>query len=251
MIKGKQAILDYFSSVNAENDNTLIHFSIFKKGTIEKGYPAITTPGKKEGWNYQQAYDFLSQWLSWQQYGEFTIVVNDREQITARGGLRQDFSIEQGNNSLPVISGPQFTPEDINAQVEQKVNAILEKREREKELNDLKAKVVDLEKQNRELDKAANDPWNKVISGIEPYVPDILKDMGIIKHKVAGIPQSDAMPVQTELTGAEDQAIQQRSETALSKIIAARPNDWLELLERIGTALQNDPSLADKVKMFI
>lgn len=250
MIKGKQAVLDYFSSVNAENDNTLIHFSIFKKGTIEKGYPAITTPGKKEGWNYHQAYDFLSQWLSWQQYGEFTIVVNDREQITARGGLRQDFSIEQGSN-VAAIAGPQFTPEDINAQVEQKVNAILEKREKEKELAELKAKLTELEKQNKELDKAANDPWNKVISGIEPYVPDILKDMGIIKHKVAGIPQSDVMPVQSETVTEQDEQIQQRSEKALGKIIAARPADWLELLERIGNALEKDHTLADKVKMFI
>jgi len=252
MIKGKQAVLDYFDLLNSANDNNYIFFSIYRKGTVEKSNACITTPGDKTGWSYEQAKDFLSKWLDMQQYGEFTILLNDREQASARGGKRQDFSIEYAGNSNPVINGPSLSAEDIDTQVMKKVNEILDKKDRERELEELKKKVVELEKSNKELDKAANDPWTKVISGIEPYVPHILQDMGIIKTRVAGIPQSEATPVnKSEVGNADtDPVLQARLEKVVSKFFTARPDDWIIVLENLADAIEAKPSLGDKVHLI-
>lgn len=251
MIKGQNAVLDYFDLVNGANDGTYKFFSIFKRGTVEKGNAIISTPSDND-WTLERAKDLLSRWLGMQQYGEFTIIVNDNEKASARGSKRQDFIIDPGMTmNAPAVSGPPaITPEMINDEVSRKVTEILDKREKERQLVELQNKVGVLEKENRELTKQASDPWNKVISGIEPYVPDILKDMGILRHTVAGIPQTEAKPLSAEDQAADDQ-INARSEAAFEKIIKARPSDWLELLELLANALEKNPSLGDKVKMFI
>lgn len=260
MIKGKQAVLDYFDTVNNTNDNQYVHFRIYKKGgDLEKGNACISTPAGRDHWTVQHARDLLNKWLEMQEYGQFTIMLNDTEKASARGNIRQDFNIDQGSHVAAVSGPPPPSAADIDNMVMTKVTEILDKKAKEKELADAKAKVIQLEKDLKEKTRQADDPWNKFIGSITPYVPDLLVEAGFLKHKVAGVPQSEARPVNTataddiehEEVSGTDFENQKRLEIALKKIAAVRPADWLELLEMIANAVEKNPSLADKVKMFL
>lgn len=253
MIKGINAVLSYFDQINEVNDREYKYFSIYKKGTIEKGNPCIATPDK-EGWNFQQARDLLSNWLSWQQYGEFTIVLNDSPKATQRGNQRQDFSIETSGGAMfnqAAVSGPVVTAEDIQA----KITEALNKYKSEQELADIKKKLAELEKEKKELEKQAGDPWNKFIGSISPYIPHILKEQGIIATDVAGIPNSAATP--TKETDKEhpanepDADVQNRLEQVVGKFHQARPDDWLEVLEFFADKILAKPGLVETAKSFL
>lgn len=253
MIKGVNAVLNYFDQVNTVNNREYKYFSIYKKGTIEKGNPCITTPNRDD-WTYDQARDLLSNWLSWQQYGEFIIVMNDSEKATARGNQRQEFGIENGGGSQfnqATISGPQFSAEDIQT----KINDALNKYKNEQELETIKKKLAELEKEKKELEKQAGDPWNKFIGSISPYIPAILKEQGIIKETVvAGVPASEAKPVteqDAEHPANDTDNVQQRLETVVGKFHQARPDDWLEVLEFFADKILAKPSLVETAKSFL
>lgn len=252
MIKGVNAVLNYFDQVNAVNNREYKYFSIYKKGTIEKGNPCITTPNRDD-WTFEQARDLLSNWLSWQQYGEFIIVMNDSEKATARGNQRQEFGIENGGSQFnqATISGPQFSAEDIQA----KINDALNKYKNEQELEAIKKKLTELEKEKKELEKQAGDPWNKFIGSISPYIPAILKEQGIIKETVvAGVPASEAIPVtekDAEHPANDTDNVQQRLEIVVGKFHQARPDDWLEVLEFFADKILAKPSLVETAKSFL
>jgi hypothetical protein len=263
MIKGKQQVLEFFDQVNEANEGEYIHFSIFPKAgnSVEKGNPCITTP-KKESWTLSNARDLLTRWLAMQQYGNFIFVLSANEtRKTARGSLRQDFSIEENSVGLHAVSGPSMSNEDIQKQIADGIAAALDKKERERELAELKKQVIELTREKKAFEKQAGDPWNKFIGAIQPYIPDLLVEQGLIPKKaVAGVPNSQATPVHeshsdhpaNDAEVAEpDAEVQQRLELVVKKFYAARPDDWLELLEMTAEAVVNNPSLADKIKIFL
>jgi hypothetical protein len=265
MIQGRQNVLDFFDQVNSANDNNYVHFKIFRKGQIEKGNPCIETPSQNPGWNYQNARDFLARWLGMQQFGEFTLVLNTSEKVTQRGSLRQDFSIEFNNAIQPVAGiGSPVSEADIETRVMNKVSEILEKKEREREVAELKKKNNDLEKENKELEKQANGPWTRMISGLEPYAPHILAEIGIIPKKaiqaVAGHPESEIAPDSTatgtlnkdedEVSGNDETEIENRLKIVVEKFVTARPDDWLNILETLADAIETKPALGDKIHLI-
>lgn len=256
MIKGSANVLEFFSTLNKENDQTYIYWTVYKKGTVEKGYPTYAAPTDREGWNFQQAYEMLQKWLGWQQFGEFTLIVNDSNKVSSRGAIKQDFTIDTIGQPVQV-SGPAFNPEEIEARIQKGISEALERKEQERELKELREKAQKLEAENKKLQKAADSPMNVLIGEIKPYLPDLLQEAGIIKSKVAGVPASTMQPVRetNPQHPANDQEIdidvQTRLETVVGKFHTARPDDWLELLELMADALVKNPSLADTVKKFI
>ena len=244
-------MLEFFSTLNKENDNTYIYWTVYKKGTVEKGYPVYTTP-TKEGWNFFQSYELLQKWLGWQQFGEFTLIVNDSSKISNRGAIKQDFTIDAIAGPVQV-AGPVYDPAEIEGKIQKGIADALERIDKERELKEFREKAAKLETENKKLEKLANSPMNTLIGEIKPYIPDLLQEAGIIKQKVAGIPASTAQPVSgpDHPENEVDTEIQNRLEIVVKKFHAARPNDWLELLELIADAVEKNPGLADKVKMFL
>jgi hypothetical protein len=259
MIKGKQAVTEYFEQINAGGKGN-IYFSIYKNGKESTGTPCIKTPDT-EGWNYDQAFQFLQRWLGFQQYGDFTLYCNDKPRTLDKGSFRQDFSLSMQDSAQPQVSGPAMSQAEINDQITARVGEILDKKEKEKELADLKVKVVELEKENKVLTKRAEDPWTSFIAEIKPYIPAILQDQGIIKTQVAG-PNTAARQVSDDTPATdivkefndqndENAALQKRFEIVVGKFVKARPDDYMEVMEYFAKKVEGNPGLVEMAKKFL
>lgn len=260
MIKGASQLLEYFDQINSVNGDRFIFFSIHRKGQIEKGYPLIETPSGDNSWDIQKARDYLSKWLSLQTWGEFTISLNEKEGTTRRGALRQDFSIDSAGSVAGIGSpGPSMSEGDIAARIADGIKKAIEEQAREARLKSLEDELSETKKLNKDLDRKANDPWTRLISGIEPYVPHILGEMGIIKQSAIGNPNqpvtkatlaADQSEPGQEMTTEQEAELQQRLEAVVQKFMKARPGDWLSLLETLGSAIEKNPALGDKIGLI-
>ena len=259
MIKGRNNVLEYFKQVNEVNDREYVYFSIYRRGEVKEGNPCIATP-KADNWTYDAALQHLTRWLDLLQYGTFIIVMSGNEKRTGRGNLRQEFTIDDSAAVAGIgsIQQPGLSGDEVQAKITSAVTEAIDKYKRDQEYENIKKELVEMKKENKELERKANDPWNKFIAGISPYVPDLLKEQGLIpKNAVAGVPTSEAKPVQetdknhpaNNTSDVDD--VQHRLEAVVTKFHSARPDDWLELLELIADAVVKNPSLADKVKLFL
>lgn len=259
MIKGKNSVLSYFDQINEANDRNVIHFAIFKKGKVETGNTIYRTPMVPD-WSFEKAREALSRVLDLQQFGEFTLISNSDQKVSNRGRFEQDFSIS--TSDLPAVSGfpggPVFTsPEDIDKKIQDGVIAGIEKYKGEEERKRIEARLKELEKENKELKTSSESGWNKFLNVLSPYLPNILEEQGLIKTRVAGVPNSEAQPKTnmeknstSELTEEQSEEINRRVTEAVGKIAEARPDDWLVLLEKVADLIQLKPSLGDKIDML-
>lgn len=255
MIVGKAAILKYFESIGEA------YFAIFYKGQIEKGNPIFRNDKDAEKeFTPAEAKESFERTLELLQYGDYSVVISDKKNVTNRGNNRVDFKIGL-NEAAPANQGapaPNYSPaiggltmEDV----EKKANEIAAKQFQQlmdkKELTDTKAKLVELEKENRELETRVNEPWNKFITAAAPHSETIIAGLmgnGAGRTATAHVPLSG---VEADSIDGPDVTAQQTIENFVTALAERKPNDWQAILQRFTDLIKNDPNKFETALTFL
>lgn len=270
MIYGRTNVLAWFDTL----PEGYVFFQIYRKGKIESGNGMFTN---KDDANTvkSDSRQKLDNYLRIIGSGEFEIVVNDKPLLTTKGRLETPFTLSQhevtGTQQQPAVSGIGGVPEGYVSKAE--AEAIAEKKFAElllkKENEDLKAKVVALEKDNKTFEAKLKSPWQEVISGLAPYAPGILKSLGIVPEplaQVAGHTANTPLPNNqtTDMANEQQQPANEAEVTEEQKqqqikavndfvhtLAAAYPDTWVDILTKLTNAVATDKGKIDMALKFL
>lgn len=208
-----------------------------------------------ENYTFQQAKESFEKYIYILGPGEYTLVVSDNIDATQRGNSTVDFKILVGesNTNYAVHSvGAVHSTGITTEQAEKIADERFAKLMMETDNKTLKEKVVAAEKEIKELEGKVNKPMTDLIGSIAPHVgPHLGSWLGNFLGAPATIPQlaiSGALPSSVgEGDEAQQQQIFQNFVTALS---TARPNDWLEIIQKL-TVLAADSNKLEMALKFI
>lgn len=260
MIEGKKNILDWFEATGFG------YWNLYDLNKTDSGNWKAKSD-ESEGATSATALAELHKSLSRIANGKFTLVAMSKPGSLAKGKYVTDISIsymdQVGGSPLPaatpVLGG---IPEGYikESDVSTKIQDALAKYQAEQEVKQMRAELIELRKENKELEKAANGPWERVIGSLEPYLPMLL---GHAMPQLAGLPvvqpstqtitSNATMPQTTDnneeltLTDAENE----RLSNVISVLYHAAPTEWLDLLERIAGKVQTNPAIINTVKAFL
>jgi hypothetical protein len=248
MIQGKTAILAYFDSIKQP------YYAIFYKGQVDKGNSIFRNDKDTERTiDYTDARMNFENNLGLLQYGDYTIVISDKHNVTTRGGNRVDFKIGLQEaapaTATPVVAGiGAISMEDV----ERKANEIADKRFKElmdkKDLQDTKAKLVEAEKEIKELEKKTNDPLNRLLEAAAPHSDAIISGLFGTKKTQAQVVLSGT---EADAVGEADEQSQATIENFIGALAEAKPNEWQSILVKLTSLIKNDPSKFEMALKFI
>jgi hypothetical protein len=160
------------------------------------------------------------------------------------------FEIYQSEPGAAVIAGPTgITPDEVQKQITAALNGY----KQEVELEQLRKKVTDLEKENKELKSSVDAPLNKVIGALAPYTPQIMGHYFPLQPAVAGLPQPDAGPVDNHIADTVTELTPEQSEV-ISEFVSAISEvdtDYLNTLRGMTRKIKKDPGIISMVKTFL
>jgi len=248
MIQGKKNILDWFET-DCKDCRYWILFDFHK--TDSGNYRSRSSDD--ENATNKSAYDELARTLGRISNGRYTLVALAKGgNIPAKGKFQEDIELSymDGTNNMPsmiggVIPDGYIKADDVDAQIKK----ALRNYQQEQELTAMKQRLTELEKENKELTKAVDDPINKIIAIAGPYLPKIL---GMEAAAVAGLPQGTMQPAQpTEEDVMELPVdVQERLGKVVETFMEATP-EWLEILEKMAAKVKANPSVLSTIKMFL
>lgn len=262
MIVGKDNVIAWFDSLPVEVKS----WSLYHRNKTETGNPINKIVQGKDDGTKSFAREHLIKNLDIQANGQFTLVCAS-DTSAAKGKYITDFELTAVNTGGNLYTAPQaanmggipdgyVSKNEISGMIEEGVKKAMQ----ERELQELKAKVIFLEKREKELEKETSEPMNVFLGAIGPYIPQL---MGAVIPKVAGIPEPGTIPqheftnqlemetMQNEIQGidlTDDQ--HQRLEKVVGIFSNASP-EWLEVLEKMAAKVQKNPNVISTFKMFL
>jgi hypothetical protein len=247
MITGKAAILQYFESIAQP------YFAIFYKGQVEKGNAIFRND--KEG---DREYDFpegkakFENTLELLGYGDYTVVIAEKKNVTARGCSRVDFKIGIQEAAAPAQQQVAGIGSVSMADVEAKANEIATKRFQElidkKELVDTKAQLAEMQKEVKDYERKVNDPFNKFLNAAAPHAEHIISGLFGTKQQQAAVVLSG---VNADEVGEADATGQQIIENFIETLAAAKPDNWQAILLQLTTLIKQDPAKFETALKFL
>lgn len=251
MINGKPAITAYFETIGAP------YFAIFQKGKVESGNSIYRNDkdGDKE-YDYASGKEAFEKMLELLQYGEYTIVISDKKNVSTRGSNREDFKIglnESAPGQAPAsnsgISG--ITMEEV----ERKAESIATKRFQElmdkKELADTKEKLKEAEKELKEAQKSVSDPWNKLITAAAPHADHIIAGLTGRPIPPVVVPALTVSGVKPDHESEADPEAQSAAENFIQALATAKPGEWKQILVKLTHLIQDHPHKFETALTFI
>jgi len=250
MIEGRKNVNSWFEQTGKP------YWIIYHKGKVESGNPSYRSD-EREGVTNTDALNELKKVLQIIGRGAYTIIASDKAQITAKGTYREDFEISVTESTEgAVIGGIQpaaaqvsgITAEDVAKAVKDGIDRY----RTERELEDLRKQNEDLKKEVKELEKAKNDPWNKLVTTIAPHAEPIISGlMGRPTAQVAGLPHSEKLDdnatiVETDLTPEQNEQL-----SYVCSVFAKHDPDWLTTLKKMADKLEDSPQLLNMIKSFL
>lgn len=230
---GKQAVINWFERSGHA------YFWIYQYGKESTGnyaYHSDLVPGASKEIaleDLKRTLDFIT--------GKYEIVATKDENRTPKGGWKETMEISQQERgpqqpNMYAVSG--ISPDEV----ETRITAALNNYKQETELQTLRDKVKDLEKENRELQKETTDPWNKIAGVLTPFLPGILG-----QKAVAGLPPGTDTPPSNEHVQEDTLQLSQADEQRLGNVIAIlhsiAPDQWLNKLEKLAAMVQANPAM--------
>jgi hypothetical protein len=244
MIIGKKEIQAYFQTIGKP------YFAVFTKNNVEKGNSIFRNDKDELEYDYSQAslaFDKLLQYLS---HGDYTIVIGDKKDVTARGNNRVDFKIPIVETGTPVSNSPAIAGLTMD-EVERRAATIADERfqalMQKKDLEEAKEKIKILEKENKELEKKSSDPINKFLTAAAPHSEAIIS--GIL-----GKPIAKPMPIsgiKPDSEGEFDLEAQTVTENFIQALAAAKPDNWKEILRKVTALITEQPEKFETVLKFL
>lgn len=241
MITGKDNILKWFAK-SGEPGWKIYHYG--------KSDASATVAQCPQGLDHNQAYNELSDALTILS-GRYNIATcNSDGKRSPRNDWKEEFEVSKEDRSVaasvgavaPVITG--VAPDEVSKQIQ----AALHQYKTDEELKTLRAKVAELEKENRELEKATSDPFNQIAGILVPMLPGLL---GKAQTQVAGVPPGGNVSYNHVQQHAETNDSSNDETERLGRVVAVLQNatpEWLELLEKIAAKVQADPGFINMAK---
>ena len=274
MIYGKQDILAYFRKQSKK------YFAIYKRKEESAGSPMFTNSKSddEQGVDAESALRDFEEVLSWLQSGDYLLMLNDRPKVSERGGNRIEFRVtleeSLGNKIRDIQTAPvagiggTYSMEDVMSKAKIMALEEFEKLQVKKEAEDLKKKVDDLEKDLKEARQAVDDPINRFIGALSPHAPALVAGiMGtptipikaaaapFVGNAISGTRPSTATPdLVVEDNSTEDQLAehaQQVFENFAEALEAARPSDWLVIMQKLTNVIKNNPQKFEMALNFL
>lgn len=135
-----------------------------------------------------------------------------------------------GIGALPIQIPPGVSPEEIQS----KIDEALEKYKTREKLQNLEEENRELKRQVKELEANDNNPWNRIIGKLEPFIDPIMQASGLSQPagKIAGTPAP-----------ASNDEYQKRLEAAFDSWLEVESgNEVIRLVEAIAKlAKDRDP----------
>jgi hypothetical protein len=246
MIEGKKEILEYFVSIGKP------YFALFYTKKVESGNAIRRNDKEEKEYDLTEGKECLERILSALSYGDYTLIINDTKDVTKRGHLETNFRIplNESNNTnnnvaaVGAIPGTGITKEDAYKIADERFEQLMIKNEN----TTLKEKLSTAEKEVKELQAKVSGPWADAVAALAPHTTTIISGLFGTAAVVPQLAISGALPSSVgEGDEAQQQAIFQNFVTALS---TARPNDWLEIIQKL-TVLAADSNKLEMALKFI
>lgn len=246
MILGKQNIIAWFESLDVP------YWVLFAKGKVESGNP-ISKSDDRDNATVNNAIDHLRKILDLQSRGQFTLIASPKNNVTSRGGFRQDFEINGPETSTtssanPGIFGMPQSIGELDELTNQRAQKMIESVKLEMQLQKLQDENEVLKKENKELEKEADKGANKFWEAINGIGLDKIIGAFMTKGPQAAPAVTGVPPIAEPLENDHGYALR------LSKVISifqeADP-DWLDTLEKMANKIQSDPSVIKMFKKFL
>ncbi len=248
MVRGTRDIITWFENTK------MPYWRIYPYKNIGGGNICLQSE-QEEGQSPGDALEKLRQDIRVLCRDHYTIAAfPEPNKLPTKGYHWVHFEIVEKEGQQAQISGPVgISQDDVQRQISQALTAY----KAEVELDQLRTKVKELEKDNKELKSSADSPINKVLGALAPHAPQIFGNMFGGQPGVAGFPPPDAGPVDNHITEAEvveGTDLTPEQSAIISEFInelSTADADWLKTLERLTKAIKEKPSLIAMVKTFI
>lgn len=246
MVRGYTDIYMWFQNT------AMPYWRVYAHKNIQSGN-VIMQSRQEEGRSHGDGLEELQHKLKVLNRGTFTLVAYPTpERLPTKGYHFTDIEITNEKTAEPMqISGPVGLSE---SEVTRRIDEALTAYKTKEELADLKKKVTELERENKELKGSVDAPMNKFLGAIAPYSDRIVGHFFPQQANVAGFPQPSAGPEDSNIIDAEVIDNLSPEELAVQKfvdVLSANDPGWVQTLQQLTTAIQGNPSLIGMVKKFI
>lgn len=262
MINGRAKILAWF-----EQEENCHYWTLYKKRDHANGNYFDTNMNSGES-SHSESKSRLEKALTYIDNGDFIIVCNTEPKLTSKGRRQTDFTVNSFENSpAPVasINGPGIgyvSQEQAEKIADERFTRLMEK----KEYEDTKKKLVELEKETKELRVQAESGFNKLINGLAPHLGGIIKEwfpnagnsttaaFASAVHGTGDKDITDNNIQEAEVINTEDQAAE-RVNQLVTKFCEALmnkyPDTWLSIIEKLTNTVINEPGKIDMALKFL
>jgi hypothetical protein len=246
MVRGTSDIVTWFQNTN------MPYWRIYPQKNIAGGN-IVMQSRQEDGQSAGDALEDLKQKLRSINRGSFTMAAfPEPNKLPTKGYHYTDIEIPANEAQQAIIAGPVgLTQEDVNRQITAALTAHTEKLEKQQ----LEKKLAELEKENKELKKSVDEPWNKVIGALAPHAEKLIP--GYFHHQaVAGLPAPDKQPVDNKIEEKPEETVnlneeQQEAVSDFLAVLMESDPEWLDTLRRLAKKIKENPSMISMVKNFI
>lgn len=242
MVRGISDIISWFDGTK------MSYWRIYPYKSIASGNIVLQSNQEVEGISPGDALEELRYKLRVLSHGHYTIAAfSEPNKLPTKGYHWVHFEIPLSEPQQAAINGPVgISPDDVQRQI----TAALTAYKAEVELDQLRKKVTELEKENKELKTSVDAPLTKVIGALAPYAPQIMGNL-FPQAAVAGFPPPDAGPVDNHIQEAELTPEQSEVISDFMTALSQADPDYLNTLRRLTKAIVEKPSMIAMVKNFI
>lgn len=242
MINGAQNTVLWFEETN------LSYWAIYKKGETEKGI-WVCKSSEADEVSAGAARDELKRKIAILDRGTYTITATDKPKGQPRGFFKTDFELDtRSSSAAPIV---QTTTGISQQDVEVQIKKALDDYKRDQEYQSLKRELEESKKENRELKKKIDDPWNKVIGAISPYSDKIISGMFNQPAQVAGLNPAKDLDNNNTSQGLEITDEQEATIKGFLQTLIASDADWENTLKKLDNKIKANPGVISMVKNFL
>jgi DNA-binding ferritin-like protein (Dps family) len=257
MIYGRRNLLEWF------NTNEKPYFSIFRKNTTESGNTVFNNKSR-ENESMETAGAYLDKCLSLIHTGDYFIFCcKEMGSSTSKGRSETFFTVSASEAAQPpqhaVAGFGGMDYETMMNKASEQAEARFKNLMVQQELEQTNKRVAELIKENKELNAAAQKPWNKLMQEVHPYIGSIVQQLCFkasptmaAQLPVSGVPHDDVLEENNTAQTTTTEEIMSNQVNAFCDALAARyPDEWLNIIARLTTCLKNTPDKIDMALKFL
>lgn len=252
MVSGKANLAAWFKIQNKPI------FAIFRRGKEDSGNPVFTNKDR-ESETMESANAFLDQCLSLISTGDFFVYCYTPGGSSSKGRSETHFNISMNEapalqqNVQQHISGMNggFDYETMmNKAKEMATEQFLQLQSKAK-LEAAEKELLELKKENRELNNKLQTPINKIIGELHPYIGSIAEQLGFKRPlAISGVPHDTHLEENSphEINGDQAEEMNKAVHAFCEALHELYPNEWIAIINKLTTTIKNEPG---KIKMAL